>query len=102
MGGTSKRWTVLIEAALGAVSDVGAQKTLNSLLSSDAIERSVESDNSAAGALFSRISDAGVVTVGTVAAAQQVAYLEYRGQFPTQLEDGQRVLLATWAVQVIT
>lgn len=103
VGGTSKEWTLLIEACLGYVSDIGGQKILRGLLSSDSIQTSVESDNSPTGALFSRLDDdTGLVTVGTTPAAHQVAYKEYRGQSLTLLEDGQKVLTAIWSVTVIT
>lgn len=100
--GTSKRWVILIEACLGLVSDIGAQKLLNSLLSEGAVAEAVESDQTPAGALYSRLSDDGVVTTGTTPACDSVAYLAYRGQAPTVLENGSRVLLATWAVEVLT
>jgi hypothetical protein len=100
--GGSRKITFLIEACLGKHSEIGSQKILNRLLSDDAVETAVESDNSPDGALFSRLHDNGTVTDGHPAAADSVAYVGYRGQTPTTVESGVTFLLATWAVEVVT
>ena len=100
--GGSRRNTFLIEACLGKHSETNSQKILNPHLSDDAVETAVESDNSPSGALFSRLDDGGTVTAGHPAAADAVAYTGYRGQSPHTLETGVTLLLATWAVEVVT
>lgn len=97
-GGVS--WTILIEAALGRTSDIGSQKLLNKLLTptgSTSLIAAVQADRK----LTKRLSDAGVLTTGQAAAASDLAFAGYRGQVSFVLENGSRVLLATWAFTVI-
>ncbi len=95
------QWTIVIEAWLGTVLSQGAQKKLNTFLSSGGVADAVESDFvQGTGALFSRLSDDGVVTSGHDPAAQAVMFLAYRGQSIVQTDDGKRALVASWAVQV--
>jgi len=93
-------WTILVEACLGLVTDIGAQKLLNKLLAPTG-ETSLVATVEATPTLTKRLSDQGVVTTGQTAAAQNVAFAEYRGQTPFVLTNGSRVLLATWAFTVI-
>ena len=92
-------WTILIEACLGLVTDIGAQKLLNKLLAPTG-ETSLVATVEATPTLTKRLSDQGVVTTGQ-AAAGKVDFAEYRGQTPFVLTNGSRVLLATWAFTVI-
>lgn len=92
-------YTILIEACLGKVSDIGAQKLLNKLLAPTG-ETSLVATVLADDKLTKRLSDSGVLTTGQTPAASSLAFAGYRGQTPFVLENGSRVLLATWAFTV--
>lgn len=91
----------VIEAWLGNASDVGAQRFLDDLLSTDAVASSLESDGNGSGALYSRLLDTGVVLTGQTAAADSVAVTGYLGQTRLARPTGQEVLLAQWVVKVL-
>ena len=92
--------TFVVEAWLGNASDVGAQRYLDGLLSTDAVSSALESDGNGSGALYSRLLDTGVVVTGQSAAADSVAVIGYLGQ--TRLARGtSEVLLAQWRVRVL-
>ena len=91
---------IVIEACLGLTTDIGAQKLLDGLL--DTVPAAVEADNSAAGALFSRLQEDGTVLAAQPAAADSVNFVRYRGQSRFTLRNGTEVLLASWQIQVIT
>lgn len=90
----------VVEAWLGAASDIGAQRYLDGLLSSDAVAAALESDQDAAGALYSRLNDDGTVSTGQSAAADSVAVMGYQGQTRLARATGD-VLLAQWLVKVL-
>lgn len=95
------RWQILIEACVGKTSDVGSQKILNALLAptgSSSLVAAVEAD----GALTSRLNEEGTLRTDQEAAAEFVSFSEYRGQVNFVLENGIRVLLATWAFEVLS
>lgn len=95
------RWQFLIEACVGKTSDVGSQKILNALLAptgSSSLVAAVEAD----AALTSRLNEEGTLRTGQEPAAESVSFTEYRGQTPFVLENGIRVLLATWAFEVLS
>lgn len=89
-------WLVLVEAALGRVSDVGSQTLLNRLLSDSSVKTAIESDTR----LTSRLSvDGRTVTANQAAAALWVKCRRYRGPSRVPFRDGD-MLLATWEVEV--
>lgn len=91
----------VIEAWLGAASDIGAQRKLDELLSSDAVATAVESDADGNGALYSRLQDDGTVDTDQDAAADSVAMVGYLGQTRLARPTGQEVLIAQWLVKVL-
>jgi hypothetical protein len=99
-GGDS--WTILIEAVLGAVSEIGAQGILRRLLASEgetSLKAAVESDRR----LTKRYNDdTGLITTGQPAACDDLRVTNYRGQRLVALGDGSRTISAVWAVQVET
>ena len=96
-------WTWLIEGYFGTITDRGAQTRLDELLATDKVWEAVESDNARAGALFSRLLDDGatVTTDPEDPAADQVAFIEYRGSSRIE-RGGADALVGTWAVRVLT
>lgn len=94
--GSSDTWTILVEAALGLVNEMGAQKVLNALLETDAVKDALESDIT----LTSRLQDNGVVLAGQAAAAEWVKVRRYRGQTRFRFPSGAEMLLATWETEV--
>jgi hypothetical protein len=97
----SVRWTILIEACLGLVSDIGSQILLNKLLApsgATSLVATVEANQS----LTNRLDVNGTLTTGQSAAADSVAFSEYRGQNRFTLKSGSEVLLAVWAFEVIS
>lgn len=91
----------IIEAWLGTASDVGAQRYLDGLLSSNAVAAALESDEDGDGALYSRLQDDGTVLTGQTAAADSVAVMGYLGQTRLARPMGPDVLLAQWLVKVL-
>lgn len=91
----------VIEAWLGYASDIGAQRTLDGLLSSDAVAAALESDGNGSGALYSRLQDDGTILTGQSAAADSVAVMSYMGQERLPRATGQDILLAQWLVKVL-
>jgi hypothetical protein len=92
---------VLVEAVVGKVSEIKAQKRLRELVSSDAVAEAVESDQTASGALFDRLDETGTLTEDVGAAADAVAYVSYRGD--ARLQRGQSsYLIGTFEIQVLT
>lgn len=90
-------WRILIEAALGKVSDTGSQDLLNTLLSESSVKTAIEADTK----LTSRLSANGqTVTTGQSAAALWVKCRRYRGQSRVVFPNGAELLLATWEVEV--
>lgn len=95
-GANQHSWTFIVEAALGLVSDIGAQKTLNGLLETNAVKDALETDR----LLTSRLGDTGQVTTGHTAAAQRLKVTRYRGHGRARFPNGVELLLATWEVEV--
>lgn len=89
-GGFSARddtWELIIEACLGRVSDIGAQKLLNTWLDSSgstSVKAALEADTTLGGA------------------AREIRVVRYRGQQRFTLPNRIEVLLASWLVQVET
>lgn len=99
--GESVRWTILVEACLGLVSDIASQEILNKLLApsgATSLVAAVEADER----LTSRLDVAGVLTANQAPAADSVAFAEYRGQNRFTLRNGAEVLLAVWAFEVVS
>lgn len=85
-------WTVLVEAVLGKVSNVGAHTLLYRLLSESSVKTAIEADTR----LTSRLSaDGKTVAANQAAAATWLKCRRYRGQS----RDGD-LLYATWEVEV--
>lgn len=99
--GDSMQYTFLVEACLGLVSDEMAQRRLDELLSTDGLSDAIDNANGA-GALTKRLLDDGTVQTNQSPAADSVAVTGYRGQNRLQLTDGRTLLIATWAVTVLT
>lgn len=99
--GDDKRLIVVVEAALGLASDVGAQKLLTSWLA--LVPDTIEAANDPAlGALTQRMDDDGVVTTGQAVACDSISFERYRGQARFQFPSGDVALLASWAFEVLT
>ena len=102
-GGFSARddsWTLIVEAALGRVSDINAQKILNELLNSsgaNSMKAAIESDLT----LTKRLVN-GLVVTDQTAAITELRVTRYRGQQRFVLPNRVEVLLASWLVQVET
>lgn len=97
----SVQWTILVSAVLGDLSDKGSQRLLNRLLApsgSESLVAVLEADQ----ALTKRLNADGTVSTGQSAAANSIAFSEFRGQISPVLDDGTRVLVATWAFEVIS
>ena len=90
----------VVEAWLGLASEVAAQRTLDGLLSSDALAAALEVDQDSAGALTKRLNDDGTVSTGQTPAADSVSVQGYQGQQRLQTASGV-ALVATWLVRVI-
>lgn len=98
--GDGVEWTILVSAALGLLTDQASQKTLRRLLApsgGDSIVAALEADQS----LTTKLNNDGTVSTGQSAAADSIAFSEYRGQISPVLADGSQILLATWAFEVI-
>lgn len=91
----------VVEAWLGAASDVGSQRFLDGLLSTDAVATALEADGDSGGALYSRLQDDGTVLTDQDAAADSVAVMSYLGQTRLARGTGHDVLLAQWLVKVL-
>lgn len=95
-------WRIVIEVALGFVTDVGAQDVLNQLLApsgSTSLRAAVETNPT----LTSRFSETtGRVTTGQTALADYVHVNRYRGQTRHTFSNGTEALLASWEVLVQT
>lgn len=97
----SVQWTMLVSACLGELSDIGSQRLLRRLLApsgSESLVAALEADQT----LTKRLNDDGTVSTNQSAAADSIAFSEYRGQISPVLDDGTRVLVATWAFEVIS
>lgn len=97
--GAGDEWTLLVEAILGRVTDVGSQKTLNSLLAtsgSTSLKVAIEADTK----LTSRLNEKGVLTTDEGAACSHLLLSRYLGQSNPVL-GGALTLVGTWAVRVI-
>lgn len=93
--------TLLVEAAIGKASDVGAQKILDKLLAgsgSTSLRAAVEADPQ----LTSRWNNDDGLTENQPAACDDLQVVAYRGQQRFTFPNGVEALLATWEVQVIT
>lgn len=91
---------VLIEAIIGTVTDIGAQKTLNALLASSgatSLKAAAESDKQ----LTSRLNEKGVLLTDQSAACSDLLVSRYLGQTRTVVGTAE-VLIATWSVRVLT
>jgi hypothetical protein len=99
--GDAVRVTLLVEACLGFVSDIGSQKALNRLLASSG-ETSVVEAGEADQSLTSRLKDNGQILTAQEAVADSVSFQGYRGQSRFILPNRAEVLLATWAFEVLT
>lgn len=89
----------IIEAFVGTVDDIAAQKRLDALV--EGMKDAVEADNSASGALFDRLDETGTLTTDVGAAADCVAFVQYRGQQLAERNTTQ-YLTGIFEIQVIT
>lgn len=97
------RATFIVEALLGLVSDIGAQKTLNALLAvegSTSVVEAIEANQT----LTQRLNETtGRVTTGQTALAEWVKVRQFRGQSRfTPPSSGRELLVASWEVEVQT
>lgn len=95
-----KTWTVAIEGVFSFNAEPKSQKILDTLI--ETVPAALESDSTPTGALTSRFLEGGTIATGQAAAADSVTFIEYRGAVPEQLKNGTLVLVATWAVTVLT
>lgn len=96
----SKSFTMLIEGVFSAGVEPKSQKILDRLLLDESVDGAIEADGDKSGALYSRLQDDGTVLASQGAAAQSVAFIEYRGSGRDTVKN-REVLIATWAVEVI-
>lgn len=98
-GSRQETYLLLVEALFGRVSDVGAWRLLDGLLSgNNAFQIAAESDQ----LLTSRLNDDGTVTTGHDPAASSVTVRHYRGQsVDVTLPDGTKVLAASWEIEAV-
>jgi hypothetical protein len=95
-----KSWTFTIEGVFALNVEPKSQKILDGLV--ETVAAALESDSGASGALTSRLLEDGTTETGQPAAAEDVTFIEYRGAVPEALKNGTTVLVATWAVEVLT
>lgn len=97
--GAGDTWSVLVEAIIGTVTDIGAQRTLNALLATDgstSLKVAVEADRK----LTSRLNEKGVLTIDQSPACSDLLLSRYMGQSRTIVGTAE-MLVATWAVTVV-
>ena len=102
--GDEVKWTLVVEAIIGAISDIGAQKVLNALLEPTGATSLVEAIE-ANQTLTQRLSETtGRVTTGQTALAQWVHVRRYRGQarYTPPNGAGRELLVASWEVEVLS
>lgn len=106
--GDGREWTVAIEGVFPRATDEAAQRLLDRVLAGDTgdgilpVDEAIETDKTAAGALHDRLLDDGTIDEDVGAACHDIAFVSYLGSARVTLEDGTKVLVATWTAQVET
>lgn len=95
---TGDRIIVVLEACLRTSIDIAGQQELDRLHGPSSLKAAVESDDK----LTSRMLDNGSVEPGHAPACDALRVTDYTGQAQFTLENGTKVILATWEVEVIT